>query len=394
MGRTWQRLLGAASSLVVAGCALSLVGCEGSSPSSSHPGAAQLKQGVNLLDVSDSTWGMNAAYLKGSRAVYIETRVGAQKPEVYRTEKPEAPANEMDYRFVDQEGHTFYAVRGGDSFVDPTWASDIDTSRGLPASAYAQRDNDFQIAQEAAGALALALPTTFKDHVYHMTDFAKLPVPSQDATIQARASVLAEKPLPAEAEYGTYSGYATDVTVNAESLYVIASHSATQTGWWYSYNQAYSCHCSWWSCSTCYRTAWAFYGALVTCNHGDCANSMSYQCESATVNNTATVSGTTTSSLTGNNDGYGGCQTAYNWDSGGYDHLCNDDTAYELWQGKGGGWTGWSYSGTADNIDFKWYGGSHCMGTINGCGQSPSYFACQCNSFGGCAGDWNAPNCP
>ncbi len=286
-------------------------------------------------------------------------------------------------------------MRGGDTFVDPTWASEIDASRNLAPAAYAQRDTDFQIAQEAAGALALALPATFKDHAFHMNDFSKLPVPSEDATMQARAKVLSEKPLPPEAAYGNYSGYATDVTANAESLYSVASHSATQTGWWYSYNQAYSCHCSWWSCSTCYRTAWAFYGAFVTCNHGDCANTMSYQCETATVNSAATMTGTTTTNLTGNNDGYGGCQTAYNWNSGGYDHLCNDDTAYELWQGKGGGWTGWSYSGAADNIDFKWYGSSHCMGSLfNGCGQSPSYFACQCNSFGGCSGDWNAPWCP
>jgi hypothetical protein len=395
MGRSWQALMGAAAGLMVAGCALSVVGCGGQAPSSSsRPTAAQLKDGLNLLDVSDAKWGMSAAYVSAGRVVYIESRVGPAKPEIYTKDRPGVPLNEMDYRFVDEQNHTFYAVRGGDSFIDPTWASEFNAGRALPPAQYANRDSDFQLAHDAATALALNLPAEFKDHAFHMTDFAKVPLPAQDPLIAARAKVLSEKPLPPEAAYGTYQGYATDVTANAESLYLIASHSATETGYWYSYTTSYSCNCSWWSCHTCHGTGWAVAASLVACNHGDCANTMAYQCETAVVNNSANETASTTSSLTGNNDGQGGCQTAYNWDSGGYDHLCNDDTAYELWQGKGGAWTGWSYSGPADNIDFKYYGSSHCMGTFPACGQSPSYFACDCQSFGGCAGDWNAPWCP
>ena len=37
----------------------------------------------------------------------------------------------MDYRFVDQAGHTFYAVRGGDSFVDPIVGDGDAGLRGL-----------------------------------------------------------------------------------------------------------------------------------------------------------------------------------------------------------------------------------------------------------------------
>ena len=32
----------------------------------------------------------------------------------------------------------------------------------------------------------------------------------------------------------------------------------------------------------------------------------------------------------------GGCLSSYSWNSGGYNHLCNDDSAYELWQVKNG----------------------------------------------------------
>ena len=43
-----------------------------------------------------------------------------------------------------------------------------------------------------------------------------------------------------------------------------------------------------------------------------------------------------------------------------------------------------------DAHDASW--GFNCRG--DACGQSPSYFACDCQTFNGCAGDWNTPNCP
>jgi hypothetical protein len=88
------------------------------------------------------------------------------------------------------------------------------------------------------------------------------------------------------------------------------------------------------------------------------------------------LSGSTASGATGNWDGAGGCQTAYNWDSGGWDHLCNDDAAYELWQAKSGS----SSTSQGDAISFTW--------TSNG------HFACACQNNSGCDGDWSTPNCP
>jgi hypothetical protein len=404
MSRSWQALMGVGAGLLVAGYALSIVGCSGApteSAASSRPGPAQLKEGLNILEASNPKWGFNAAYMKSGRVVYVESRMGSPKPEVYRQGAPDEPPNEMDYRFVDQAGHTFYVVRGGDLFVDPSWAAEVKGSWGLDKDAYAQRDGDFALAQEAAAELHLQLPTEFKDHAFHMDVFSKLPLPSQDPQIAERAKTIQGK-LPVDAEYGTYAGYATDVTLNAKAIVCAlwvcaASHSATQTGYWYTYQtqSCHSCSCSWWSCKTCCSTVTntAFAGELVSCNHGTCANGMSYQCESVVANNSANITGSTTGSIDGANDGQGGCQTAYNWDSGGADHLCNDDSAYELWQGKNGnqGSDGQWGTGGGPNT-FQWYGSSHCMGSA--CGQSPSYFACTCNTFGGCAGDWNAPWCP
>ena len=111
----------------------------------------------------------------------------------------------------------------------------------------------------------------------------------------------------------------------------------------------------------------------------------------------AWVTGATAGGADGNYDNQGGCQTSYSWNSGGFDHLCNDDAAYELWQAKTGSQaTGHGYNGNGqgngDSIGFQYYGSGWCRGSA--CGQNPAYFACNCGSFGGCGGDWNTPNCP
>ena len=135
--------IGGSALLVLAGCSASV---------SQHPPTSQLKEGLNLLDIKDPTFGMSAAYVKQGRVLYFETRVGQLKPEIYRMDTPNEPQYEMDMRFVDAENHTIYAVRGGDNFADPTWAADIVASRHLPPAAYANRALDFQLAKEASAA--------------------------------------------------------------------------------------------------------------------------------------------------------------------------------------------------------------------------------------------------
>src|SRR3569833_3174076 len=95
---------------------------------------ADLNQGLNMLDTSDASWGVTAAYRENDHAVYLEQRVGAMKPQAYREEAPEEPANEIDMRFVDENGITFFVQRGGDGYVDPTWAQEVDDSLLHPAA--------------------------------------------------------------------------------------------------------------------------------------------------------------------------------------------------------------------------------------------------------------------
>ena len=159
MSRNWQTLLGLAAGVLVAGYSVSsLVGCSSNAPTtSSRPGAAQLKEGLNVLEMKDPSIGLSAAYMQGGRVVYIETRMGSLKPEVYRNDSPEAPANEIDTRIVDHNDYTFYSMRGGDSFVEPSWAADIARSY-TPTAPDTDRVLDMAIARQAVTELSRRLP--------------------------------------------------------------------------------------------------------------------------------------------------------------------------------------------------------------------------------------------
>src|SRR5437879_4192377 len=81
---------------IVATVGLLMGGCSADGSSSSRPPVTALSEGLNLLDVHDPSWGLNAAYVKAGRVIYLESRVGALKPEVYRHEFPNDPPNEQD----------------------------------------------------------------------------------------------------------------------------------------------------------------------------------------------------------------------------------------------------------------------------------------------------------
>ncbi len=383
MGRRWQALLGLGAGLIVAGYSVSsLVGCaSNASTTSSRPGAAQLKEGLNVLEMTDPAVGLSAAYVQSGRVVYIETRVGSLKPEVYRNDSPEAPANEMDTRIVDHNDYTFYAMRGGDNFADPSWASDIARSYA-PTAPDTDRALDMAIARQGVTELIQVAPASFKDHVFHLNAFLEKANPMTDPKlVQNQATLEGKHATPAEQKaYGTYANGAwTEVYAEKWSMPLVeltwfyaASHSATELYAYYSGAPG--------------NTWVAEFGS---CNHGNCpggskmsADCYSWNSASNVYAGGITVSGATTSSLTGANDGNGGCQTAYDWDSGSGSHLCNDDAAYELYQTVHGSTnqSGWAITGQA----------SHCRGSL--CGSSPSNFACNCAN-GACSGDWNTPNC-
>lgn len=353
------------SFLVVAGCT--------SATPDQRPPASALQPGLNMLDTGDPSWGIDAAYVKDSHVVYLEERVGALKPKAYRDEAPGEPANEIDMRFVDENGKTFFVQRGGDQYVDPSWNEDIKSSLAAPAPD-AERANDFVLAREAAGAFADAAPTELAPFAYHAKEFAARPAPSQDPAMQAKVANI-------EATRPTYHADAT----------------ASYVGSWWLEGDLYDkgTGCVFWSCFGrhsgvaiwAYQTTWQL--AMIACNHGSCPgdSSMSYDCYSTSGawvgNPSLSVEQSGSTSTVG-----GGCLTSYSWNSGGYNHLCNDDSAYELWQVKNGNPGGGSLDTNGNGYDFVYNG----PGT-GGDGSWVNY-ACTCAYNNSCNNDWSRPICP
>ncbi|MEO7093075.1 MAG: hypothetical protein ABI175_07490, partial [Polyangiales bacterium] len=142
-------------SAILGGAAV--VGCT-QSAGTTRPEVKDLKEGVNLVDTSDPSTGVAIAYRLGDKAIYFETAVGPAKPEVYRKMAPSEPQNEMDLRILDKDGNTFYAQRGGDKFIDPSWETDLTKSLKVKVDPKV-REEDFRMARDASVAMKGMLPT-------------------------------------------------------------------------------------------------------------------------------------------------------------------------------------------------------------------------------------------
>ncbi len=350
---------------------LAAVGCT-SSATDSRPTIDELKPGLNMIDTSDPTWGVEAAYVADGHVVYLDQRMGALKPQAYRDEAPNEPANEIDMRFVDETGKTFFVQRGGDTFVDPTWSADINTSLKNPAPDN-DRIRDFEMARQAAALFAHAAPPSLKPYAFHAEQYAARPAPSDDPEMIKKVDSI-EASRPADSAYGNY-GFG--------------------GSWWFE-GDLYSkdTSCAFWYCPAkhsgvaiwAYQTTWQL--AVLACNHGSCPgqSSMSYNCYSTSGVWRSDV--TLSAETNGNSSIGGGCLTSYSWNSGGYNHLCNDDSAYELWQIKNGSPGGYSLDTNGNGYDFVYNG----PGT-GGDGGWVNY-ACTCAYNNGCNNDWSRPICP
>jgi hypothetical protein len=297
--------------VLLLGGGLLLLGCN----TAARPTAAQLSQGFNLLR-SDPAWGLDAAFVKAGRVVYLETRLGALTPEAFRLDDPTTPLHEVDVRYVDEFGNTFFAQRGGDTFIDPTWPAEIaKVAEAHPVSAE-HRAESFQLAKEFAGAMHAALPQSMIEHVTPAVRLG-LANPNEDAHLQARAAKLRATQVP-DVTYTNWYWHEGDMGRKCVAL--CFGHHGAVTGWNYNYQTS-----SWdWS--------------MVTCNHGTCSNNMSFSCYSNSGWTTNTLAsywtGETAQCISNVGGGCitGACYSNYNWNPGSGQHNSNDDAAYELWQ--------------------------------------------------------------
>jgi hypothetical protein len=308
----------------------------------------ELEEGINILDADPAT-GVLGAYREGGDVVYYETRAGFTKPAIFREAFPEEPAQEIDMRFVDKNGLTFYVQRGGDQFVDPTWIDSINETFTTPV-ADADRELDFALAKAAGQAFPAIAEPTLADHTFHLRAHGERLLPIEDPLLIAPTEQVESVARP-------------------ESSYATASES----GWWYlaggmshSSVALFGSHGSvqYWA----YDTSWKF--RMNFCNHGSCTGS--HQCYTYSngwlYSPYISYEGSTSTGTVS-----GGCTTGYNWNGGTGKHNSNDDCAYELWQVK----EGKTSTSKGNSTSFGWQ-------------ASNKYYACSTNG-----GRWTAPaNCP
>ena len=346
MTNTWKLQIA-----VLVGGGLAAMGCTvGSEPT--LPSVESLAQGVSILQ-SEPDYGVTGAYRAGDDVVYFQTRVGYLKPEFYRESFPDEPANEMDMRFLDRDGNTFYLQRGGDSFVDPTWGEDFDDAFQVHVPD-AQRAHDFELAQQAGLEFPKSTPPELSAHAFEMRQVGERPTPAQDPKLSARAAEIEAARTAADSTWGGSGSWWLEGDMYTKSIAIFGSHAGVAM---YAYD-----------------TGWHL--VLVGYNHSDWSH-MSYKCYSSSnawIQNPSFDAETNTSikNVTG------GCSTPYNWNAYGGEHNSNDDASYELWQSK----EGKTNTSHGDSRTFQWQANN-------------KHYACGVSCGGNCGGRWTAPaNCP
>jgi len=284
-----------------------VVACENGVPT--HPPASQLSPGLTVFDAKPD-FGINAAYVKNGRVIYIETRIGPTTPEAIRLNDPTAPLHEVDVRFVDQYGATFTAQMGGDGFIEQTWAAEMAANAGRAYTA-AERTEDFVMSREAANAINAQMNAAMIEHVEPLLANTRV-LPHEDPRLQARVKNL---PTTSEVGYTNYTHYA---DLYKKCLVGCLGEHAAAYAW--DYNQSTGTY-DW---------------SLNTCNHGTCAGSMSYYCTSSSVHTYQAQSYFTGDTTTSTGSRNGACCTNYNWNPGSGQHNSNDDAFYEMQQIKNG----------------------------------------------------------
>jgi len=370
MGKSLNWIAAAVIGLSAIAGGTAMVGCS-QKAGTTRPEVKDLKEGVNLVDTSEPSVGVAIAYRVADKAIYFETAVGPEKPEVYRKMAPTEPQFEMDLRILDKNGNVFFIQRGGDKFVDPSW--DIDLIKSLKVQVdLKQREEDFRMARDAAVAMKGMLPANLADHAFQIQTIADRALPTEDPRMVARTKEI-QADLK-EKGYGQSAWYS--------NVYLESDLYSGQVCW------AWICPA--WHSAT---NMWVNQGGSWTvsiraCNHGRCPgdSGMGYKCYSSG-GSFSSASLWAESNSGSNTSVSGGCTTPYSWNDGGGQHLCNSDASYELYQAKFGG-----FSGVQNNI------GAVPGNNGNGDWNNFRYTDGNGNNFscgpGSHSGSWKIPICP
>jgi hypothetical protein len=233
--------------------------------------------------------GITGTFELGGKAIHFETRRGPRTPEYLRDGDPATPRYEIDVRFIDQAGETFFTQIGGDAPIDSVWAEAFTKPK-----ADEEAKADFDIAAELIRTIK---NLKFKPQFVHERQ-ALLNSASIVESAQALEKVEGvPSQSPGTSTLAVANTYRHRVEIHDKSCCLgLGRHSAT-VGKFIS--------------NTGVITT-----AVVTCNHGTCASQMALKC-----NWTSAYPGNRTNQV--NNDIT--CSTVYNPTSV-FGHNSNDDT--------------------------------------------------------------------
>ncbi len=233
--------------------------------------------------------GINGSFVAGSKVIHFETRRGPQTPRYLRAGDPTAPIYEIDVRFLDEDGNPYLVQIGGDRPIDPTWSaaaakykvdseakSDFDlTAKSIETIKKLKFNNKYKPEQLALINLA---STIEEAQVVEKVEAAPLQIPNAQATLPVNS-------------------YRHKIEIRHKSCcFGLGRHSAT-IGKYISITGVTTT-------------------AVITCNHGTCANQMALKCSW-----TSASPGNRTTRLNNNI----ACTTPYNPTSI-FGHNSNDDT--------------------------------------------------------------------
>lgn len=277
---------------------------------------ASLPQGMTVLEAVPDT-SLSVAYKKNDIVIYFQAMRGNPTPEEYQKD-PNQPKFEVDARFVADNGRVFYTQMGGDGWVDPSWADDLERQNDLPPTAVSN-ELLFDMAAEAAEMLDVEVEV-------QAGDSARSLVPELNALStfgRMAPAVFAEQKVhlddyrvrnsiePLEIPYGTNGPEDADKSLGA-NYYYIALHDASIT-----LTLGAGRH----SATRLYAWSGSWVHVHSFCNHGSCAGDMSQKCLLQYYEATSDYKPAWTAYT---------CNTGYDAFSDNGGHNCHDDSRLQM----------------------------------------------------------------
>jgi hypothetical protein len=234
--------------------------------------------------------GINGSFEFGGKIVHFQTRRGLRTPKYLRDGDPATPNFEIDVRFIDQDGRPFLTQIGGDVPLDNTWVE-------VAPKPKADRESkaDFELAAKTIGTLKkLKFKQKFDHERQALLNLASI---VESAQVIEKIEGIPSQTSPSTQTLALANTYRHRVAIHEKSCCLGLGHHSATIGKYISNSGVVTT-------------------AVITCNHGSCANQMALKC-----NWTSTYPGNRTTQV--NNDIT--CSTLYNPTSV-FGHNSNDDT--------------------------------------------------------------------